>query len=386
MTSIYKRILSAALAAGLILSCAFAWFAYAAGEVNTGDGNGKASLTFAPQGGGMINYTIGAASSRALSRYTNTHAVGTQVELTAAPRNSSEEFLYWYNVYTDRVFSFEETIAFPLAAKTQIYAIFSADDIDYHYVAYLNYAGSLLYSGDVQAGQPVAAPSADDASVPGFTFVDWSYTAPEVQQSTGAVIVRPRYTVDNRPLTLTLTNGANVSGGGTYNLYDTVYVKADGTNGTGQAFSYWKDDADKVVSYEQNYNFRMTKDVTLTAVYGEAVTPEPVIRITDAVVEATLEKVTFFAERSIPEGYTLVQHGILLSGTSAQLALSAAGLGTAAAVKRGTGVSNESCGTYSLSKANAVSGTVYSARAYAVCEDAQGVQMIFYSDVETAGF
>ncbi|MCL2508290.1 MAG: hypothetical protein FWF05_03845 [Oscillospiraceae bacterium] len=386
MTSIFKRLFSVTLAAVLILSCAFAGLhALAAGVVNTGDGNNTVSLTFSPAGGGMIYYKIGSTDSRTLSRYTNTHAVGTPVELTAAPRNAAE-FLYWYNVYTDRVFSFDETVTFTLSTATQLYALFSEPDANFHYVAYLNYAGSIIYSNDVPTGQPVPVPSAADASVPGFTFLDWSMTSTQVQQSATAAVVRPRYTVDNRPCTLSLTNAQNVSGAGQFPLYDTVYAKADGVNGSGQPFSCWKDASGAIVSYERNYTFRITKNVTLTAVYGGSVTPEPVIRISDIAIESPLEKVTFFAERSIPDGHTLIQHGILLTSTSAELVVSAAGLGASAAVKRGTGISNESCGTYSLSKAKAVSGTVYRARAYAICENPQGVQMIYYSTVETASF
>lgn len=63
--SLKTKTLAVLISAALIISSAALGFsALAAGVVNTGDGNDKTSLTFSPQGGGLINYTIGTRTSR----------------------------------------------------------------------------------------------------------------------------------------------------------------------------------------------------------------------------------------------------------------------------------------------------------------------------------
>lgn len=104
-------------------------------------------------------------------------------------------------------------------------------------------------------------------------------------------------------------------------------IKAMGTHMTLMAepedenavFQYWVSVDDKgnesILSYSESYTFLVTQDITIKAVYGEAeATVKPTIGITgqyeikngDDVV-----KVAFAATRDIPEGYTLVEHGML---------------------------------------------------------------------------
>lgn len=383
--SLKTKTLAVLISAALIISSAALGFsALAAGVVNTGDGNGKTSLTFSPQGGGLINYTIGTRTSWAQSKYINSAVpIGTEVILTAEKRYENQTFLYWYNAYTDRVVSYEPTIKFKLVTKTQINAVFITPLDGYHYVSYLNYAGSILKSGDFKLGSVVTPPQ--EMSLPGFTFVSWDHSISDVTINTDIIVVRPLYTLNQTDYTVSFTNTENVEGAGTYNNYDTVSIKADEKNSSGETFSCWKNSEGAVVSYERNYSFRINYNDTFTAVYGEDVTPEPVTRMSNVVTDAAHRKITFFAERSIPEGYTLLQHGILMSSSlSSPLILSAVTMGESAAVKRGTGVSNESCGTYALSKEKAVSGTIYYARSYAVCEDPTGTQYVFYGNTVTA--
>lgn len=379
--SSFKKTLAIIVSAALILGSASLGFsALSAGVENNGDGNDKTSLIFSPQGGGLIYYTVGTRSSRAQSRYTNIAVpIGTEIILRAERKNDVETFLYWYNIYTDRVISYEKTIKFKMTEKTQIYAVFISPLEGYHYVVYLNYAGSILTSGDVKLGNIVTPPQ--NMTLPGFTFVSWDKSIGEVTTSEGIVIVKPLYTLNQTNYTVGFTNTENVEGAGTYNNYDTVSIKADAKDSAGNTFSCWKKSDGEIISYERNYTFRINYSETFTAVYGDDVTPEPITRISNIVTDASDRKITFFAERSVPDGYTLLSHGILISSSaSTPMILATVTLGESAAVKRGSGISNEPCGTYALSKAKATSGTIYYARSYAVCEDSAGTQYIFYSD------
>lgn len=167
------------------------------------------------------------------SKYINSAVpIGTEVILTAEKRYENQTFLYWYNAYTDRVVSYEPTIKFKLVTKTQINAVFITPLDGYHYVSYLNYAGSILKSGDFKLGSVVTPPQ--EMSLPGFTFVSWDHSISDVTINTDIIVVRPLYTLNQTDYTVSFTNTENVEGAGTYNNYDTVSIKADEKNFLGR--------------------------------------------------------------------------------------------------------------------------------------------------------
>ena len=149
----------------------------------------------------------------------------------------------------------------------------------------------------------------------------------------------------------------------------------------------WKDEKGSVVSYENNYSFRINYDVTLTAVFGASATPEPVIRISKIYPDKSDMKLTFYAERSVPEGYTVVAHGMLMSTgnvTEGQMTVANAGDTASSPVRKVYGTSNESCGTFSLAKALVASTTLVNARPFVICIDPDGNQVVAYGDMCSA--
>ncbi len=379
----FKKIISVVLALALSVSAfALCFETFASGSVNSG----KVQLILGPSGGGRIVFY---RSDTSVTKNVNNRSVvpsvpiGTEVTLTADLFPGIDAiFLYWINNATNRVISYEKTLTFKVSTKAEIYAIFTQQIDNSHYVSYLNYGGSILTASDVALSETVEKPG--DTYLPGFTFVNWDHTPDQIIADRGThVIVRPHYTLNSTTYTVSFTNTENVSGAGEYNNFDTVTIKADKKNRAGETFSCWKDADGNVVSYDNNYIFRINYNAVFTAVYGETVTPEPVVRFTVKDENDSSGMITFFAERSVPAGFKLIKHGILIAEEpSVSLVVTGNG-GSGSAAKMGSGISNEASGTYSLSKKNATSGKTYYAKAFVICENANGTQYTYYSATTT---
>ena len=380
--SVTKRVFAVMMAILMVFSCILT--AYAGQTVafsgDSGSGKGEIKLT---SGGCKMQYKIGTRSGSTSSQHIASYAIGTKGTVTAVD-TASRQFKYWVDDYTGRVYTYDRTVEFIVGSRIALRTVCArASDTD-HFVSYVNYGGTTMlgtymFANNTQIEVP------DDTKVPGFTFRGWSMSESEVNSTTEDVIVYPTYTVNAETYTVTITNDAYVSGAGTYSNFQTVNLKAEPVNGAGEAFSYWMDSNNTIISFDRNYSFRINYNVTLTAVYGADATPIPVIRISKVFRDPSDLKITFYAERSVPEEYTVVSHGILLtqneSATEAQLNVGAAGETASASIRKAYGNSNENCGTFSLAKAKISRVTTIAARPFVICQDANGVQTVVYGDM-----
>ena len=201
------------------------------------------------------------------------------------------------------------------------------------------------------------------------------------------IIVEPIYEL-NASNTVTITEGNyTATGAGTYTAEDNqravVTISADAKDGDGKDFLYWIDaDTEEIVSYYRTYSFFCVKDTVLTPVYGDGSTvqAEPIVRITEVKFNALSGKVSFFAERSVPEEFVILQTGIVVTktesiGTNEEVFV-VGGTSTAA----GTSTSTANNGYYSANTAVATGQTVW-ARAYVIYETADGEILEAYGPV-----
>lgn len=369
--SLFFRILSVVLASVILSSASFTVFAERAGNTTSSD------LVFAPSGSGKIEYTIvdmdeGIIDSRfSVAKVPN----GIKIILTAV--ETGDSFMYWLDNNTGRVLSFNKSYSFTLASAAYIYAVFASHTDANHNVSYLNYAGKELYAQEVKLGTSITAPT--DTYLPGFTFVGWDKSPAEVRNDKDFIIVRPIYKLNDANYSVNISNSSGVSGAGSYSAFDTVKIVADAKNSSGASFSYWKDSSGKIVSYDRVYKFKINYNASFTAVYGESVTASPLTRITWADANSLNRKITFYAERCIPEDYTVLQHGIILTN-SAEIAAGSNFTVKNSNVLKGIGTTAERLGLYSLAKKDASPGDTWYARSYIICEE-NGSQFVYYSDV-----
>lgn len=384
--SFVKRILSILMAIVVVLSCVLTAYAGSITPFNGDSNTGKGKIRMAGNGG-SIKYVLGTRSGTASTSTQISVAIGSKCSLTAVDA-ADREFMYWIDVFSGRVFSYDNKIDFINGSESSFRAQYAKKSDTEHFVSFINYGGTVMDLNTTYAvGESVTFPT--ETKVPGFTFKGWSMTADEIKNTKDNVVVHPTYTVNDEKYVVAFTNTDYVSGAGTYSNFQTVTVKADAVNGEGEKFSYWLNQKGEIVSYEKNYSFRINYSTKLTAVYGEEKTPEPVIRVSKVFGDADDLKVTFYAERSVPDTYTVVSHGMIMSAnestTDDQMILTQASDSTLANIRKTVGISNENCGTYSLAKANVLQGKSVAARPYMIVMDkATGAQSLVYGDVVRA--
>lgn len=348
------------------------------------------TLTYMVAGmGRMILKYSGSAEVKNSSYKSTVIPYGAKVTITAENNTEGCDFYYWINNYTNRIISVAETYEFTAVTNINCSAQFTSCESYYEakkLVVYVNNAKNVVEAFELAEGETYTVPAGP--VLPDYTFKGWSMTKEEVLASDkDTVIVEPVYTL-SAVNTVTITEGNyTATGAGTYTAEDNqravVTISTSATDDDGNEFLYWlDDDTDEIVSYDRTYSFFCVKDTVLTPVYGDAstVTAAPIVRITEVRYSALSGKVSFFAERSIPEEFTLLQTGIVVTktesiGTNDEVFI-VGGTSTAA----GTSTSTANNGYYSASTAISTGQTVW-ARAYAIYETADGEILEAYGPV-----
>lgn len=348
------------------------------------------TLTYMVAGmGRMILKYSGSAEVKNSSYKSTVIPYGAKVTITAENNTEGCDFYYWINNYTNRIISVAETYEFTAVTNINCSAQFTSCESYYEakkLVVYVNNAKNVVEAFELAEGETYTVPAGP--VLPDYTFKGWSMTKEEVLASDkDTVIVEPVYTL-SAVNTVTITEGNyTATGAGTYTAEDNqravVTISTSATDDDGNEFLYWlDDDTDEIVSYDRTYSFFCVKDTVLTPVYGDAstVTAAPIVRITEVRYSALSGKVSFFAERSIPEEFTLLQTGIVVTktesiGTNDEVFV-VGGTSTAA----GTSTSTANNGYYSASTAISTGQTVW-ARAYAIYETADGEILEAYGPV-----
>ena len=187
--------------------------------------------------------------------------------------------------------------------------------------------------GQVLLSQKYSAfPASDVPDAPtkfGYDFAGWAFEGEAEAQADivaavndrigqeATITVKPRYTKQEIAYTVTVEYEgvahdddvyADVQMGSNLTVAADEYID-------GCLFQYWKI-GETIVGYQPEYFLKVAGDVTLTAVYGAAsVEVLPVITMSELsqVVSGSTHKVSGSATRDIPDGYTLVEHGVLFA-------------------------------------------------------------------------
>jgi len=385
-----KRVVSCIVALALVLSCFVTAFAGTFITFNGDGGDGKTSLRITTNGGFTYKVT-NATPITTYNMYVGSPPMGTLCTFEALETVDDESvFLYWKDQISGRIYSYERTIQFVAGSRMHLRAEFVDIDSASHFLTYVNYGGTILQDAkknrgaSYPVGTVVMPPT--DTDLPGFTFKGWSKYPRDVADDPNDQVIYPQYDVNDETYTVTLTDDSYASGAGEYMNFQTVNLKAEEKNGSGQSFSYWQDENGTIISYDRNYSFRINYNITLTPVFGETVTAEPVVRISKVYRDTANAKITFYAERSVPDTYKVVSHGIVLAYkdgvTDFPLTVSN-GIDAATSsgkVRKAYGDSNELCGTFSLAKGSIGNTDPVKARPFVVVEDGEGAQFVVYGD------
>lgn len=319
--------------------------------------------------------------------------VGTQVTVVF---KGSENFLYWVNE-SGKVVSTSKTYTFSMGSATTLKAVYAEKEEHQAMVVFISHTQQVISSKGYTDTQEIQFP--EPPIKMGATFVRWSMTEAKIRAAmatttTGIIVVEPVYEFSAGSYTGTVNypNDETATYTATVGKITTVTAKSI----DGKVFKCWKN-GDTVLGYTETLKIAPRGDLTLTAEYvdaGTTVDRLPVIALTEisASQQGAKYAVSFTATRSVPDGYTVTEQGILVSTNSryGQLdALDAMKLDANGAKPDDTFIlkatNTDATGVTVLNgTVSAADRTVYG-RAYMILHDSSGAMVYVYSDTILSG-
>lgn len=319
--------------------------------------------------------------------------VGTQVTVVF---KGSENFLYWVNE-SGKVVSTSKTYTFSMGSATTLKAVYAEKEEHQAMVVFISHTQQVISFKGYTDTQEIQFP--EPPIKMGATFVRWSMTEAEIRAAmatttTGIIVVEPVYEFSAGSYTVTVNypNDETATYTATVGKITTVTAKSI----DGKVFKCWKN-GDTVLGYTETLKIAPRGDLTLTAEYvdaGTTVDRLPVIALTEisASQQGAKYAVSFTATRSVPDGYTVTEQGILVSTNSRygqSDALDAMKLDANGAKPDDTFIlkatNTDATGVTVLNgTVSAADRTVYG-RAYMILHDSSGAMVYVYSDTILSG-
>lgn len=319
--------------------------------------------------------------------------IGTQVTVVF---KGSENFLYWVNE-SGKVVSTSKTYTFSMGSATTLKAVYAEKEEHQAMVVFISHTQQVISSKGYTDTQEIQFP--EPPIKMGATFVRWSMTEAEIRAAmattaTGIIVVEPVYEFSAGSYTVTVNypNDETATYTATVGKITTVTAKSI----DGKVFKCWKN-GDTVLGYTETLRIAPRGDLILTAEYvdaGTTVDRLPVIALTEisASQQGAKYAVSFTATRSVPDGYTVTEQGVLVSTDSRY------GEAGALDAMKLDADGDEPDNTKSLKATNtdatgvtvlngivsAADRTVYG-RAYMILRDSSGTMVYVYSDTILSG-
>lgn len=198
---------------------------------------------------------------------------------------------------------------FIVTGDLDIVAVF--DNEDENPVVFMDSNGELINIQYVNNGEDADAPETGSYVKPGYAAVGWSKSHLAINEPTVLVL---QYSIDTTSEFLVTVNLGNGTGEYLFNTIVTVTPESMGT------FSHWEIDG-KIVSYDEIYSFTVFGSTEITAIFKES--PEvvkPLITLGNA-LELHSGNKSFVGQFEFPEGYNLIDYGMITSLTAGSIEL-----------------------------------------------------------------
>lgn len=295
----------------------------------------------------------------------------------------NDDFEAWLND-KNRTVSDKANYTFRIAGDTVINCVSKNAGV----VSFYNANGDLIISKKFTKFTIGSFPAAP--TLYGHTFTGWDKTAEEIDEAVKAgksVKVTAQYKKNLTYYSLVLNGGEVIdtssddyNGEMSFREFSTVTVKASFET---PIFRYWVDGNGNIVSYRSEYKFYMSNNLELSAVYGVTpATKQPIVKITKVFEDAENKRLVFTSERDIPNNYTVLEHGILLSRDNeilrGRIPLTLDYDGT---LIKCTSITKGHVGTYSANKKIVDEVRTWGAVAYVIYQKPNGEVKTLYSDL-----
>ena len=245
------------------------------------------------------------------------YAIGASVTVNFT---GSENFLYWVNA-SNKVVSTDKSYTFTMGSETTLKAVYGKARQNQATVVFVSHSDQIISSKAYTTSDTIQFP------VPpikmGCTFTGWSMAEDQIHAAManngGIIEVRALYTEPSIACKVTVVYPEGVDNEDVDAVVGkTIDVTAKDIEG--KTFSYWTDNDGNVLGYTKTLKLAPSGDMTVKAIYSdEATEAKPVISISEVSATKVNEgyAVTFMATRAIPEGYQVVEQGILWSRDAA---------------------------------------------------------------------
>ena len=331
-------------------------------------------------------------SSNTQQSVTKRYTPGSLVSLSYV--DESREFLHWVNE-SGRIVSRERSYDFTIISATTLEAV-SVSSEDYSgekmaFVEFSSYYDQILSAETYSSLDEIEFPTGPSRK--GYVFSGWDHTQEEIRSAIEAgethITVKPVYEkTGNKAMLTVLYEGAEREPD-TYEAEEGSIITVEAPEIDSCSFSNWQAADGTLLSTKEQYSILVLKDVEIQAVYTVAgvqgLKKTPVIAMigASAYTEGGKNKLSFTAVRSLPEGYSIVEHGILRSTDASYGQADAQNTMVigAANVKKIASADLSMDGSYSINiTVGSKTDTVVYARGYLVVRDQDGEQSTVYSE------
>lgn len=292
----------------------------------------------------------------------------------------STDFMYWLDGSTGRIVSYETEYEFIAGTDRRLTAIYrDTTDEGVYYVMFKNANDEVLTAGYTLS--EINVPT--NPYLAGYVFNGWYIDGKKADLKAGDdisdygldkdTVIKAGFEAATGRYSLYFENQSATEPYGTYGYNEQISLTAPEAE-EGLTFAYWIKDG-QIVSYNTVYSFRMgLSNAHVKAVYLASPTEAmPTLAMSEPVVLSGENRISFMAERDLPEGYVLLESGILL-GTSAELTIDSA----AHKVISASSLAN---GQFTVRKANVNAGDKWYAKAYMIYQQAGAVYTIYSNEV-----
>lgn len=228
---------------------------------------------------------------------------GTKATVTASIDPTVTDYVFDYWEANGKIVCKNPVYEFLVTEDITITAQFKPASGTTHTVLFKDINGVILQRQQVEHGTAASAP-VNNPSKPGKIFTGWDR---EFNNVTGDLVITALYQSDNQLRYTVKVNGV-VKGEYVFDTKIKVTADADG-------FSYWKRADGKIMSYQPEYEFFVSGDLSLTAVYHDDTTPKKpsVVIDNNVIIDTSVQKMSFVSQVALPLGYEIIECGTLIS-------------------------------------------------------------------------